>query len=230
MQYKKIMAVGGHVGDMELTAGGLLATCAEEGGEVVTVALTAGERGCPPDRDIQDYRVQKVEEARAFAEAMNGTAYVFDTPDGELVKSDENVMRLARLIRRHRPDLLVTHWKHSMHKDHETCHYITKDAQFFGGLATYELDGVPACWAAGPWYADNWEDPIGFVPYIYTDITAGYERWDAAIQKHWFVTGSKDFPYLRYYRHHKAATGCLIRTDYAEAFSVEELGKRQVIK
>ena len=42
---KTILAIGAHVGDMELTAGALLASCAVAGGRAVTLALTAGEKG-----------------------------------------------------------------------------------------------------------------------------------------------------------------------------------------
>ena len=42
---KTILAIGAHVGDMELTAGALLASCAVAGGRAVTLALTAGEPG-----------------------------------------------------------------------------------------------------------------------------------------------------------------------------------------
>ena len=42
---KTIMAIGGHIGDMELTCGGVLATMALKGCKIITVALTAGERG-----------------------------------------------------------------------------------------------------------------------------------------------------------------------------------------
>ena len=42
---KTIIAIGGHVGDMELTTGCVLAHQAQKGDKIVTVALTAGERG-----------------------------------------------------------------------------------------------------------------------------------------------------------------------------------------
>ena len=37
---KTIMAIGGHIGDAELTCGGILATLALKGYKVITVALT----------------------------------------------------------------------------------------------------------------------------------------------------------------------------------------------
>ena len=39
-----ILAIGAHIGDMELTCGGVLATHALKGDKIVTVALTAGEK------------------------------------------------------------------------------------------------------------------------------------------------------------------------------------------
>lgn len=74
---RKILAIGAHVGDMELTAGGLLATNSLNGGTNLLLALTAGERGNPPHLTQDEYRKQKVKEAETFAEMVNGKAIVF---------------------------------------------------------------------------------------------------------------------------------------------------------
>jgi len=63
-----ILAIGGHVGDMELTAGGVLASHSLKGDRIVTLALTAGERGVPAGQDMGEYREQKVREAKVFAD------------------------------------------------------------------------------------------------------------------------------------------------------------------
>ncbi len=57
---KTILAIGAHVGDMELTAGALLASCAVSGGHAVTLALTAGEKGAPAGADVAAYRQEKI--------------------------------------------------------------------------------------------------------------------------------------------------------------------------
>ncbi len=44
---KCIMAIGGHIGDAELTCGGVLATKALQGWKIVTVATTDGAKGNP---------------------------------------------------------------------------------------------------------------------------------------------------------------------------------------
>ncbi|MEG0693372.1 MAG: PIG-L family deacetylase, partial [Oscillospiraceae bacterium] len=73
---KTILAIGAHIGDMELTCGGVLASHALRGDNIITLALTAGEKGNPPTMSVSEYRTQKVQEATNFAEALGGKAIV----------------------------------------------------------------------------------------------------------------------------------------------------------
>ncbi len=183
---KCIMAIGGHVGDAELTSGGYLATMALKGYRIVTIALTGGERGNPPDR-------------------------------------------LCDTIRQYRPAALLTHWKNSMHKDHETTHRIVRDAQFFAGLSGLQRENS-AHFAKGPYYAENWEDSAGFEKYIYLEVSKeGFELWKKAIDTHWFAVHSPSFPYKEYYEHLMRVNGCLARTGYAEAFDVDQEQKKVIL-
>ena len=74
---KTILAIGAHIGDAELTSGGIMAANAVDGGRNHTLALTAGERGNPPGVTTGEYRLQKIAEAEAFAELMNGLCACF---------------------------------------------------------------------------------------------------------------------------------------------------------
>ena len=131
---KTILAIGAHIGDAELTSGGIMAANAVDGGKSYTLALTAGERGNPKDMTPAEYRVRKVAEAEAFAMLMNGKAYVLDHPDGELPNSEEVRYEVANVIREVRPDVIVTHWKSTMHKDHNNTHLIVPDARFLASV------------------------------------------------------------------------------------------------
>lgn len=223
---KVLMAIGGHVGDAELTSGGVLATASLRGEKIVTVALTGGERGAPPHITVADYRRQKEDEARAFAELLGGEAVVFPYVDGELPETDEVKLQLCDVIRRYKPDVLLTHWKNSMHKDHMATHRIVKDAQFFAGLPTMER-ALPAHYAAGPYYAENWEDAEDFVPYTYVEVTPeGFELWYKAISTHWFAVNSPSFHYRDYYATLMKLRGYLCRKDYAEAFTIEKIDQK----
>jgi|SRR5690554_2154604 len=225
---KVIMAIGGHVGDMELTCGGTLATMSLEGHKIITVALTGGEKGNPPHLSVKDYRKQKEQEAHNFAQMLGGVSVVLPYNDGELLVNDKVKFEVASLIRKYKPDVLITHWKNSMHKDHEATHYIVKDAQFYAGIKGFENE-YPPHYASGPYYAENWEDPVDFKPYVYVHVSeAGFKLWQQAIDTHWFAINSKSFQYKRYYEALMVVRGCEARTQYAESFNVEELTKKVI--
>ncbi len=225
-QPKVIMAIGGHVGDAELTAGGVLASQSLLGDKIVTVALTGGEKGNPPHLTVEEYRVQKEAEAKEFADMLHGEAVVLPYKDGELPDNEEVRFQVADLIRKYKPAVIFTHWKHSMHKDHELTSRIVKDAQFYAGIPGFERENKPHY--APVYYSENWEDSEGFKPYIYIDITKGYDLWLKATATHWFVTGSKSFKYLAYYDHLSFVRGCEARKERAEAFMIEDYDKRIV--
>ena len=222
---KTVLAIGGHIGDAELTAGGVLASNAVDGGRSFTLALTAGERGNPPHITVEDYRKQKVFEAEAFAEMMNGKAYVLPYADGELPDDDNVRYEVANVIREVRPDVIITHWKSTMHKDHDRCHRIVCDAQFLSSVVECERIKGERCYAP-VYFAENWEDDPDFTPYIYVDITRGYDLWCEGMKKHWFITNSRDFAYYDYYTSLARMRGCLNKTKYAEAFGVFDRQKK----
>ncbi len=222
-----ILAVGGHVGDMELTAGMALAKHALEGGKIVTLALTAGEKGVPAGRDIKEYREQKVREAKAFAEMLEGEALVLNYPDGELPDNEEVRFKVCDIIRKVRPDIIITHYKSSMHKDHNNTHKIVNDARFYASLPGFEREASPF-FAGRLYYAENWEDGVSFRPYLYVDTTEGYELWKEAVSTHWFVTGSTSFPYLEYYDHLSRIRGIEARKGRAECFMIPEESYRVI--
>jgi LmbE family N-acetylglucosaminyl deacetylase len=227
-EQKTIMAIGGHVGDMELTAGGVLATMALKGYKIVTVALTGGERGNPAHLTVAQYREQKVREAKEFAEMLGGVSVVWDCPDCELSVNDENRFKLCDEIRRYKPDILLTHWKGSIHKDHIATQQLVFDAQLLAGLPSVERE-LPAHFARDLYYCENWEDPNGYVPQIYMGVSdEGFELWDKAISCHWFVTGSKDFKYKEYYTHLMCVRGIEARMTRAQSFMREPMDLRVI--
>ena len=226
---KTIMAIGGHIGDMELTCGATLASEALKGNKIITVALTAGERGNPKGMTVAEYRKQKVREATEFAKKLNGEAIVLEYQDGELPDNEEVRIKVAELMRKYKPDVCFTHFKNSMHKDHATCSKVVLDAQLYAGIDMG--DKVPGDPVYVPiYYCENWEDKVGFDRYILVDCSQGYKLWEEAIQGHWFVMNSRDFRYFQYYTSLKRSVGALAKCDYAEAFDFQDFDKYSIKK
>ncbi|AUS95565.1 hypothetical protein CDQ84_17125 [Clostridium thermosuccinogenes] len=225
---KHIMAIGAHIGDAELTCGKTLAKHAILGDKITIVGVTAGERGAPPTMSVEDFKQMNINSAAEFAKMLNGKSIVLNYRDGEVPENEEIKFEIADLIRREKPDVILTHWCHSMHKDHMTVHRVVKDAMFYGALSTMERD-LPAHYASGPYFADNWEDSHGFVPYIYVDVTEGYDLWYEAVQKLWLTNNSPWFKYLEYYDALSRARGAIIHRKRAECFAAGPYDMKKVI-
>lgn len=223
------LSIGAHIGDAELTSGCFLASKALEGNKIITLALTAGERGNPPHLTTEEYRKQKVNEAKSFAKILGGEAIVFDYEDGLLPDNEEVRFKVAEIIRKYRPKQIFTHWKNSMHKDHELTFKIVNDASFYANLEMgNKVKGERHF--APVFYAENWEDEEDFKPYIYLECSKeGFDLWSRALKEHWFVMNSSSFKYYDYYTHLASVRGALSRTKYAEAFAVLEYQKKKII-
>ena len=220
-----IMAVGAHTGDAQLTCGMLLAKHAMAGNRIITVDLTAGERGTPKGLTPEEFRPQNIAGAGAFASLLGGESIVLDIPDGELEDSREIELRLARIMREKQVNTVLYHWRNSMHKDHIQASKITENAVFFASLPTFSMDLPPAP-ITRSLYAENWEDAEGFVPYVYFDVTEAFPLWKEAVRKLWLTEHSRDFKYLQYYEALSRMRGALIKAEHATAFSVPEYSMR----
>ncbi|MEV0385287.1 PIG-L deacetylase family protein [Nonomuraea sp. NPDC050643] len=214
-----VLAIGAHAGDLDLTAGAVLAQHVLRGDRATLLHLTLGERG-HPRLSVADYAKQKREEAETFAGRIGAGVRFLDYEDGLLPEDEEVKMRVGDLIRELRPEVILTHWSASIHKDHARTHRIVEDARFYGGLKTLERE-LPASWAGELYYADNWEDAEGYVPDVFVELTEeAYEIWSRAITCYAYARGETyGFPYVDYYRALTTVRGAPAGFERAQAFA-----------
>ena len=130
-------------------------------------------------------------------------------PDAEILFNEESSLAVCDVIREHMPDIIVTHWNGSWHKDHQNCHLIVHDAIFYAALGTLERK-LPPHSAGRTYYADNWEDASNFVPDTYIDIEAVYEKWIEACDFYPMWRGQTGFfRYNDYYSSLAVMRGCV---------------------
>jgi len=129
----RVLAVGAHPDDIEFGCGATLAKWSAAGAEVHLLVLTDGAKGTwDPDADpaaLAAVRVQEQDTARRIlsAAAVHHTDYV----DGELVNGHDERAAVCAVIRRTRPDVLLTHdpWKrYRLHPDHRNAGFLVLDA------------------------------------------------------------------------------------------------------
>jgi len=124
-----VLAIGPHPDDIELACGGTVVKLVKMGHSVGIVDLTAGELGT---RGSAERRAHEAEEAaRLMGTSMRINLGI---PDGNVENSPENRMKLIRIIRDLRPDVLLFPYSTDRHPDHEHANILCREAWFYSGL------------------------------------------------------------------------------------------------
>ncbi|HVX82932.1 MAG TPA: PIG-L deacetylase family protein [Devosiaceae bacterium] len=214
---KSILVVGAHAFDAEVIAGPMAYVAASRGCRVTFLHLTMGEQGhrC---LSTQLYAAQKKEEAGLAAARLGISWRTLDLPDAFLPNDDATAQAVARIIRELRPEIVITHWHGSWHKDHRAASAVTQNGVFFAALPTLEL-GHPAHNPQMLLFGENWEDDENFNPTYLVDVTPGFEPWRKASLEYELARGLSSFPYVDYYSALYRLRGCLRGTQYAQAFA-----------
>lgn len=84
---------------------------------------------------------------------------LFPCSSGALQGGDEATGQLAALFDAAKPDLVITHWQGSVHRDYEAAHWNTIRAMKQSGNAEVPL-----------YFAENWEDKKGFLPELWVMV------------------------------------------------------------
>ena len=128
------MAIGAHPDDVEFGCGATLAKWARSGAQIHHVICTDGSKGTwDANADTVALVAARKREQNAAATVLAGVPNVhfLDHIDGELENNRELQRQIARLIRVHKPDVVLTHdpWKqYRLHPDHRNAGQAVCDA------------------------------------------------------------------------------------------------------
>jgi len=110
---KIVMTIQAHPDDQEFSVGGTLAKWAKAGCEVVSVVITSGDSGSNDPSKGADYKAELARLREGEQLAANQVLGVKETvfmryPDGELEPTIPLRKELTRLIRKYKPDVVIT--------------------------------------------------------------------------------------------------------------------------
>ena len=222
-----IVAVGAHAADMEFSAGATLLKHARDGWDTHIINLTLGEKGAA-EQTVEEYAAQKQREADACAARLGATQHYLPYADGELPVTDSIAHEIAVLLRRLQPQVLITHWHGSIHLDHTNTYHLTRRAHFMAAIRHFEVDGLPPLRGCRMYYADNWEDPEGFSPYIYVDVSDVFDEFEQAFKCFAIGRGEGGYPYWDWYQARTRIHGIARGVQHAQAFAIDDFGKHQM--
>lgn len=170
-----VLAIGAHPDDVEISAGGTIIKLRELGHSVALCAATDGE---PTPYGTHETRL---EEAARVAQYLGLEEYVIlDLPNRYLVDSVPNRIKIANVIRKHRPSLILCPHTAGFHPDHAAVANIVYAARFYAKLTKTDPEGN--AWPFEPWWTPRLynfflggtEESVK--PTFVVDISAQHER------------------------------------------------------
>ncbi|MFL5467472.1 MAG: bacillithiol biosynthesis deacetylase BshB1 [Gemmatimonadaceae bacterium] len=224
MQRVDILAIAAHPDDIELLCGGALIRANMLGRSTGILDLAAGElasRGTP--------EIRAKEAARAAKVMGVSVRENLGLPDGGIQNTPETRAKVAVVVRRLQPRIVMTHSLHGRHPDHPIVAQLVRDACFVAGLKKVEPQIAPhrplKVLHALSYREDNQK------PTFVVDISDALEKKLEAISCYQSQFGEavqagevypNGEPLAELIRHHAAHYGSLIRCRYGEPFYTTE--------
>ena len=219
-----VLAIAAHPDDMELICGGTLIRAHMLGRSTGILDLAAGEmasRGTPELR---------AKEAAAAAKVMGVSVREnLGLPDGGITNTPETRAKVAVVIRRLQPKIVITHSLHGRHPDHPIVAQLARDASFVAGLKKIE-PSIPPHRPLKVLHALSFRED-NTRPTFVVDVTDAFEKKLEAIGCYKSQFGEavqagevypNGEPLADLIRHHAAHYGSLIRCRYGEPFYTTE--------
>ncbi|WP_348266716.1 bacillithiol biosynthesis deacetylase BshB1 [Edaphobacter sp. DSM 109919] len=133
-----ILAIAAHRDDVEQTCGGTLLAMHARGWRTGILDLTRGESG------TRGTAAEREAEAIAAARILNvNHREALDLPDGNVENTLPNRLKVAEVLRRLRPRVVILPYWQGRHPDHYTTATLGYEACFIAGLAKLDIPGEP---------------------------------------------------------------------------------------
>lgn len=187
-EYRTYMWVVAHPDDAEFSSAGTISKFAREGKRVVIIQVTSGDRGSN-DRTAtsEGMAATRESEEREASTRLGVAELVFlHEPDGSVVSDLVLREKITRMIRTHRPDVIVTHdpfRPYALHPDHRAVGMATHDAVYPTArdhlyFPEHLASGLEPHKTAEIWYFGS------EVPDTYVDITDTFADKIDALKLH----------------------------------------------
>lgn len=224
-----ILAIGAHPDDVELGCGGTVAKLISQGKKVAVVDLTQGELG------TRGTNITRAEEAAEASKTLGIAAREnLKMKDGFLTNSEENQMKIVKIIRKYQPEIVFANAIEDRHPDHAKAAKLVSDACFLSGLVKVEtVAGGESQKAWRPKQVFNYIQWKNIEPDFVVDISDFMEQkikaclayktqfYDPDSKEPMTPIATKDFLESLTYR--AQDLGRLSGVDYAEGFTSEKL-------
>jgi bacillithiol biosynthesis deacetylase BshB1 len=219
-----VLAIAAHPDDVELICGGTLIRAQMLGRSTGILDLAAGEMASRGTPELRANEAAKAAKVMGVSVREN-----VGLPDGGIQNTPETRARVAIVIRRLQPRIVITHSIHGRHPDHPIVAQLVRDACFVAGLKKIEPKIAPHRPLKVLHALSIREDNVK--PTFVVDISAAFDKKLEAIGCYESQFGDavqagevypNGEPLRDLIRHHAAHYGSLIRCRYGEPFYTTE--------
>jgi len=179
---KTVLGVGAHPDDLEIFCGGTLARYSQQGWKVVIVSVCSGDKGGEPERNVGTAEIRR-EEAKRSAKVIGAQSVILGFPDSEITVGMKLRNAVVDLIRRVRPDVVITHLPGDYHSDHKVVAEEVTDSTYISSSMGFKTAHKPVNLIPVVYYMDTLAG-IGFVPTEYVDITGTMDKKLQMLKEH----------------------------------------------
>ena len=174
---KSVLAIGAHPDDLEWLCGGTLAKFARLGVKVSMAVATDGSAGhlVIPPKELAEIRRN---EAQKSASTIGADFYWLGYSDEMIFEDIETRLVFAELIRKAKPDLIITHTPVDYHPDHRVVSRLVFDASFTSGLKNIQTE-TPFHPGVQPIAYLDTITGANFIPTDFVDIS---DTWGTKVQ------------------------------------------------
>ncbi len=194
MTFKRVVSIGAHSLDAELMGGPLLIKYAKEGAHVSCLHVTQGRLEDPnaTEEQKQAYLKSLLDQNRRAAEVLGGDSLWLGYVSSNMPSTEEFAKRLEQYFIDENVDLVITHWRGSMHPRHINTHDAVTEA-----VKSMRRNGSDIKLL----YGLTFEDLNGFIPQAYFVLSDDeVDQWFKALNQYDVYAGKvNDFPYTKYY-------------------------------
>ena len=191
---RRIVSIGAHSLDAELMGGPLMLKYAKEGAHCTIIHVTQGRLEDPDATEEAKavYLQSLLTQNRKAAEALGGDTIWLGYVSSSMPSTEEFAARLEKYFEEEQVELVITHWRGSMHPRHINTHDAVTAA-----VKALRRKGNPIRLL----YGETFEDLVGFLPQAYFVLSEKEkEQWFLGLKEYQVFNGEiNDFPYIPYY-------------------------------
>jgi len=177
-----ILWVGAHPDDMEFFVAGTLGKYIRQGHKVSICVAARGDKGShtlSPNEIAKIREEETVEGAKLLGAEFLG---ILGYPDCEVYFDRDLVGKMVDVIRKAKPNVIITHYDKDYMPDHNAVSQATVAAAFHAGLTNFETQRPPHK-PAKVYYSDTLYG-LDFDPDFWVDITDTFELKMRALRAH----------------------------------------------